>query len=54
MKLARAKQPALSINHVVAHNVVEVSQRLAEQISTLSGDIVRTASTALPVTGGAA
>jgi hypothetical protein len=50
MKLARAKQPALTVNPVVAHqNVIrEVSQRLAEQIGALTGEIVKTSSGALP------
>jgi hypothetical protein len=53
MKLARAKQPALSINPVVAHmNVIrEVSQRLAEQIGALSGEIVKTSTGAIPPAG---
>lgn len=50
MKLMRAKQPSLNINPVVATNNVlrEVSQKLAEQIAAVTGDIVRKTSSGLP------
>jgi hypothetical protein len=50
MKLSRSKQPSLNINPVVATKKVlkEVSARLAEQIASVTDNIVKTASNGLP------
>lgn len=53
MRLARSKQPGLNVNPVVAANNIlkEVSERLVEQISSITGELVRKATTALPPAG---
>jgi hypothetical protein len=56
MKLTRSKQPASAISPVVAANNVlrDISQRLSEQVQSLTQDIVRQSTAANPLQPGAA